>query len=71
VVNSKSFGAIVAPVAIWQGGEDRMVPFDHGRWLAGHLPGAVAHLHPEEGHLSLAVTRIGHIVEDLLSLVRT
>ncbi len=27
-------GAIEPPVAIWQGGEDRFVPFAHGKWLA-------------------------------------
>jgi pimeloyl-ACP methyl ester carboxylesterase len=41
------------PVAVWQGDQDRMVPFDHGRWLAAHVAGAEAHLIPGEGHLSL------------------
>jgi len=46
-------GTIRVPVAIWQGDQDRMVPFDHGRWLATHVAGATAHLVPGEGHLSL------------------
>ena len=46
-------GAVRVPVAIWQGDQDRMVPFDHGRWLAAHVAGATAHLVPGEGHLSL------------------
>jgi pimeloyl-ACP methyl ester carboxylesterase len=46
--------AITVPVAVWQGDQDRMVPFDHGRWLAAHIPGATAHLLPGEGHLSVA-----------------
>jgi pimeloyl-ACP methyl ester carboxylesterase len=45
--------AIRVPVAIWQGDQDRMVPYDHGRWLAAHVPGASAHLVPGAGHLSL------------------
>jgi pimeloyl-ACP methyl ester carboxylesterase len=44
---------IRVPVAVWQGDQDRMVPFDHGRWLAAHVAGAEAHLIPGEGHLSL------------------
>jgi pimeloyl-ACP methyl ester carboxylesterase len=47
-------GAITVPVAIWQGAQDRMVPFAHGEWLAAHIPGAQAHLYDDEGHISLA-----------------
>jgi pimeloyl-ACP methyl ester carboxylesterase len=53
------------PVAIWQGDEDRMVPFDHGRWLATHIPGAAVHLEPGEGHLSLLTNRLDAILADL------
>ena len=58
---------IATPVAIWQGGQDRMVPYDHGRWLADHIPGARAHLVPGEGHLSLPLTDFGAILDDLLA----
>src|SRR3954463_7705548 len=30
---------IEAPVAIWQGRHDKMVPFAHGEWLPGHTAG--------------------------------
>ncbi len=53
------------PVSIWQGAEDRMVPFSHGTWLAAHVPGASAHLDDDQGHLSLW-GRIGEILDDLL-----
>jgi len=45
--------AITVPVSVWQGDQDRMVPFTHGQWLSAHIPGADAHLVPGEGHISL------------------
>jgi pimeloyl-ACP methyl ester carboxylesterase len=57
-----------APVAIWQGDQDRMVPFAHGKWLAAHVAGANVHLEPGEGHLSLMATLLDRIVTDLLTL---
>jgi pimeloyl-ACP methyl ester carboxylesterase len=59
--------SIARPVAIWQGGDDRMVPFAHGEWLARHIPTATAHLLPDEGHLSLGVTKLDQILEDLVA----
>jgi pimeloyl-ACP methyl ester carboxylesterase len=55
------------PVVVWQGGQDRMVPFAHGRWLVAHLPSARARLLPGEGHLSIAVERFGEVVDELLA----
>ncbi len=60
-----SLDEICVPVSIWQGAEDRMVPFSHGKWLAGNVPGAAVHLDDDQGHLSLWA-RIGEIVDDLL-----
>jgi len=58
--------AIAVPVALWQGRQDKMVPFSHGEWLAAHVPGARSHLSDEDGHLSLAVTSFPRIIDDLL-----
>lgn len=58
-------GAISVPVSVWQGSDDLMVPFAHGRWLADAIPGARAHLLEGEGHLSVVVGRIGDILDDL------
>lgn len=61
-----SLDAIERPVTIWQGGQDRMVPFDHGRWLAEHVGGARPQLLPEEGHLSLTIGSYERVLDDLL-----
>lgn len=63
-----SLDSLAAPVAVWQGDQDRMVPYAHGRWLAAHIPGARVHLMPGEGHLSLSLSAIGDILDDLLDL---
>lgn len=60
--------AITRPVAIWQGGQDRMVPYAHGEWLASHIPTARSHLLPDDGHLSIGVGRLGEIVDELVEL---
>ena len=57
-----------APVAIWQGDQDRMVPYAHGKWLADHITRGRAHLLPGEGHLTLTVTSMDRILDDLMDL---
>ena len=57
-----------APVAVWQGDQDQMVPFAHGQWLAAHIKGARVHLMPGEGHLSMTVSAFDRILDDLLDL---
>jgi pimeloyl-ACP methyl ester carboxylesterase len=69
---SRSWGfdldTIRRPVAVWQGGQDRMVPFAHGQWLAANIPTALVHLYPDEGHLSLGVASLDRIVAELAEL---
>ncbi len=57
-----------APIAIWQGDQDNMVPFAHGQWLAARIPGARVHLQPGAGHLTMTVTAINEILDELLVL---
>jgi hypothetical protein len=46
---------------VWQGDEDLMVPAAHGRWLREHVGGAEGGVLAGEGHLTLAVDRIGDV----------
>ena len=51
------------PTLLWQGVQDLMVPAAHGRWLAERIPGMEAHISEEDGHLSIAVGRLGEIYD--------
>jgi pimeloyl-ACP methyl ester carboxylesterase len=48
---------IKIPVQIWHGDQDRFVPIEHGRWLASRVPGAIARLRSDDGHLTLLERR--------------
>ena len=62
--------SISVPVAIWQGAQDRFVPFAHGEWLAANVPGARSHFLQDHGHLSIAVGAYGDVLDDMLALGR-
>lgn len=59
--------SIDRPVALWQGSDDLMVPFPHGRWLAEAMPQADARFLDGEGHLSVVLGRSDEIVDALLA----
>ncbi|HEY3611296.1 MAG TPA: alpha/beta hydrolase [Pseudonocardiaceae bacterium] len=63
-----SLADIAVPTFVWQGSEDLMVPFTHGQWLAGHIPGVTAHLEAGEGHLSIGVGAMGPMLDELVRL---
>jgi len=63
-----SLDALDGRAAIWQGDQDRMVPYAHGQWLAAHIPAARVHLEPGAGHVTMVVTAIDRILDDLLDL---
>ena len=57
--------SITVPVAIWQGSEDLMVPYAHGKWLATHVPAVRTHLLQGEGHLSVALGGLDEMFAEL------
>jgi len=54
---------IRVPTLLWQGVQDKMVPVAHAHWLAERIPGVEAHISEEDGHLSIAVRRLGEIYD--------
>lgn len=54
---------IRVPTLLWQGVQDLMVPVAHARWLAERIPRVEAHISEEDGHLSIAVGRLGEIYD--------
>jgi pimeloyl-ACP methyl ester carboxylesterase len=56
---------IAVPTYLWQGSDDLMVPFAHGRWLAGRIPGVTAHLEQGEGHLSIGIGALDRMLDEL------
>jgi pimeloyl-ACP methyl ester carboxylesterase len=46
-------GQVSPPVLILQGGQDRIAPSSHGRWLARHIRSAELWLRPDDGHISV------------------
>jgi len=61
-----SFADVQMPVQLWHGAHDRFVPFQHGQWLAAHIPGVDAHLTDVDGHITLSVNRVPEVHDWLL-----
>ncbi len=62
--------AIDAPVAVWFGDADTMVPPSHGEWLVEHVARATRRFAPGEGHLSILAARAADLAADLVALAR-
>lgn len=63
-----SLDRVGVPVSIWQGDADNMVPLEHGRRLARLIPGVRSHLLAGEGHLTIGVTRLGDVLDEVVAL---
>jgi len=61
---------INTPVLLYQGTEDKMVPYAHGEWLAKHLPQdkVVKHLTKGEGHVSIFLSFRDKMIDELLAI---
>jgi pimeloyl-ACP methyl ester carboxylesterase len=46
-------GQVRAPVLLLHGGQDRIAPSSHARWLAGRIRSAELWLRPDDGHISV------------------
>jgi pimeloyl-ACP methyl ester carboxylesterase len=58
---------IQVPVLLWQGAEDRFVPFAHGEWLARRIPTVDARLSSDDGHVTLLSRRVPQVHEWLVA----
>lgn len=63
---------IKVPVLLYQGMEDKMVPYAHGVWLANHLPQdkLKKHLISGEGHISIFLGQRDHMIDQLLEMTK-
>lgn len=59
---------INVPVIIYQGTEDKMVPFAQGKWLADHLPQDKVKAHLLEGHGHISIfDGLDKVIDELLA----
>lgn len=62
--------SIRVPVQVWQGEEDRLVPWSHGQWLADAIPNAQFTLAKGQGHFSLGSANRDQILDELVGAQR-
>jgi pimeloyl-ACP methyl ester carboxylesterase len=63
---------VKVPVLLYQGSEDKSVPFAHGEWLAKHLPVEKLrkHLLEDQGHLSIVLEKKDAMIDELLAVTK-
>ncbi|RDW59169.1 hypothetical protein BP5796_12093 [Coleophoma crateriformis] len=66
------FSEIKVPVIVYQGSEDKMVPYAHGEWLVKHLPQEKLskHLMQGQGHVSIFLGQEDKMLDELLDAAK-
>ena len=64
---------IKVPMLLYQGTEDKMVPYAQGEWLAKHLPQDKLrkYLLPGEGHISIFSGQKNSMIDELLDIAKS
>lgn len=60
---------VKVPVVIWQGGQDKNVPRQHGQWLAANIAGSTLHLIEAESHIGLFVNYEKEAMQSAMELL--
>ncbi|QLL24761.1 alpha/beta hydrolase [Actinobacteria bacterium IMCC26103] len=60
---------VKVPTVIWQGGLDKNVPVQHGKWLTKNMPNARLELREEESHLGIFVNYEEEIMQSAIALL--
>ena len=62
---------VKVPTVIWQGGLDKNVPIQHGKWLAANMPSARLELREDESHVGLFVNYEKEIMQSAIDLLNS
>jgi pimeloyl-ACP methyl ester carboxylesterase len=60
---------VKVPAVIWQGGLDKNVLVQHGKWLADNMPNARLELREDESHLGIYVNYEEEIMQSAITLL--
>jgi pimeloyl-ACP methyl ester carboxylesterase len=60
---------VQVPTIIWQGGLDKNVPVQHGKWLAENMPNSRLELRVDESHLGIYVNYEEEIMRSAIALL--
>lgn len=61
---------VKVPVIIWQGGLDKNVPPQHGKWLSKHIQNSTLKLIEDESHIGLYINYENEAMQDAMNLLR-